>query len=189
MSGARRAGPPPSAPERLTTGRLVLTRPVAADVPEIERLLGDPRVGAWLGGTMAPNAARAAFAAWAAHWDAHGWGMWVARDPRSGVLAGRGGPQLSLNDGEPCVEVGWIVVPQRWGEGLATDIGRASLETAADALAVREVVAKTLPDNAASRRVMEKLGLREERDLGHRGLRHVLYRGPTTPGPAAAPGA
>ena len=36
----------------------------------------------------------------------------------------------------------------------------------------------TLPDNHASRRVMEKIGLRFDRDVVHRGLPHVLYRGP-----------
>jgi RimJ/RimL family protein N-acetyltransferase len=118
--------------------------------------------------------------------------MWVARDPATGALAGRGGPQLSLNVGEPAVELGWVVHPERWGEGLATEIGRASIDVAARVLGVREVVAKTLVDNTASRRVMEKLGLRPEREIDHHGLPHVLYRGParpTTPGPAAAPGA
>ena len=39
----------------------------------------------------------------------------------------------------------------------------------------------TLPDNVASRRVMEKIGLRFDRDVNHRGLAHVLYRGATRP--------
>lgn len=187
MSTERRATPAPRGPERIETAHLVLTRPVAGDQDDIAGLFGDPRVGTWLGGTMTPEEAARAFTAWGAHWEAHGWGMWIARDPVTGALAGRGGPQLSLNDGEPCVELGWVVVPERWGEGLATEIGAASIQVVRDVLGVGEVVAKTLTDNDASRRVMEKLGMSPERDLVHRGLPHRLFRGPTTRGPAAAP--
>ena len=42
--------------------------------------------------------------------------------------------------------------------------------------ALQRVVAYTLPDNWASRRVMEKAGFAYERDVMHVGLRHVLYR-------------
>ena len=184
MSGERRVTHLTGGPERLETARLVLTRPVAADLPDLAALFGDPRVG-WMGG----EATRVMFDRWVAHWTRSLWGMWVARDARTGELAGRGGPELSLNAGEPCVELGWVVAPQRWSEGLGTEIGRASIDMVRDVLGVGEVVAKTLPDNHASRRVMEKLGLRFERELDHRGLPHVLYRGSTTPGPAAAPGA
>jgi [ribosomal protein S5]-alanine N-acetyltransferase len=37
-------------------------------------------------------------------------------------------------------------------------------------------VAFTLPDNVASRRVMEKVGFRYEREVEHVDLPHVLYR-------------
>ncbi len=49
-------------------------------------------------------------------------------------------------------------------------------------LGVREVISLTLHDNRASRRVMEKLGLRYERDVTHAGLPHVLYRRPPAAG-------
>ena len=41
---------------------------------------------------------------------------------------------------------------------------------------MKSVVAFTLPDNTASRRVMEKLGMTYERDIVHADLPHVLYR-------------
>ncbi len=42
--------------------------------------------------------------------------------------------------------------------------------------ALSEVVSYTLPHNAASRRVMEKLGFSYEREIVHADLPHVLYR-------------
>jgi RimJ/RimL family protein N-acetyltransferase len=76
---------------------------------------------------------------------------------------------------EPVVEVGWAVRPDRWGEGLATELGACSLQVAAR-LGIPQVVAYALPHNVASRRVMEKLGMRYDRDFVHGWGSHALYR-------------
>ena len=193
MSGERRAAPAREAPVRLETERLVLLRPKHEDLDELAALLGDPRVGRWLGGTVDLEAASAFLARHIAHWDAHGFGLWTARDRGTGTFIGRGGLHTTLVDGGAEVEVGWAMVPDRWNEGLATELGAAALRVAATGLGLEQVISFTLPDNRASRRIMEKLGLRIEREFDHRGLPHMLYRGPTrparptTPGPAAAP--
>ena len=74
------------------------------------------------------------------------------------------------------MEIGWAVVPERWGEGLGTELARASVAVAFGELGLDTVVAFTQPGNAASRRVMEKAGFVFERDFAHAGLPHVLYR-------------
>ena len=82
----------------------------------------------------------------------------------------------------------WTIAADRWGEGLATELGAAAVEVAARDLGLEELISLTLPENAASRRVMEKLGFAYERDVVQRGLPHVLYRrraGDVAPGPAA----
>jgi RimJ/RimL family protein N-acetyltransferase len=73
------------------------------------------------------------------------------------------------------VEVGWSISPGRWGEGLATEAGRGSLDWAFGPAELDRVVSYTLHDNLASRRVMEKLGLRYLRDFRRRGFDQVLY--------------
>ena len=52
----------------------------------------------------------------------------------------------------------------------------ASVDVAFRQLALRDLVAFTVTDNVASRRVMEKVGFRYERDFMHHDLAHVLYR-------------
>ena len=74
------------------------------------------------------------------------------------------------------VEIGWAVVPDRWGQGLATELGAASVAHAFGPLGLAEVVSFTLVDNRASRRVMEKLGFAYEDEIEYAGLPHVLYR-------------
>ena len=51
-----------------------------------------------------------------------------------------------------------------------------AVEVAFEDLDLEEVVAFTLPDNIASRRVMEKAGFAYDRDIQRAGLPHVLYR-------------
>jgi ribosomal-protein-alanine N-acetyltransferase len=61
-----------------------------------------------------------------------------------------------------------------WGRGIATELGRHALASAAEA-GFERIVAFTRTENLASRRVMEKLGLSYERDFTHAGYPHVMY--------------
>ena len=139
-------------------------------------LLGDPRVGATLGGVATPEMVDGQIARMAADWRTHGFGFYAFADRGSGALVARGGPHPQQVDGTEEVEIGWTVAADRWGEGLATELGAASLDVAFGPLGLVDVVSFTLPDNVASRRVMEKLGFAYERDILHAGRPHVLYR-------------
>jgi ribosomal-protein-alanine N-acetyltransferase len=145
----------------------------------VSALLADARVWPWL--WLQPDAPTEdqiirGLERQIAHWDRHGFGMWLLRDRAEGHTVGRGGLQWTKVEGRDAVEVGWTITPERWGQGLATELARLSLDLAQDPLAIHEVVAFTLPDNLASRRVMEKAGLTLDRDIIHAGAPHVLYR-------------
>lgn len=145
-----------------------------AHYEELCRLLGDPRVGATLGGTRDPEQVRERLTAHTTHWRDHGFGMWLWR--KGDYLVARGGLNCIRVDGVDEVEVGWAVVPELWSQGYATELGAASLRFAFEQAALDNIIAFTLPDNAASRRVMEKLGMAYEKDIVHIELPHVLYR-------------
>jgi RimJ/RimL family protein N-acetyltransferase len=110
------------------------------------------------------------------HWERHGFGLWLLRDRANGQMVGRGGLQFTDAIGGFSVEAAWAIIPRRWGQGLATELARASVKVAFGPLDVRELIAITLPDNHASRRVMEKAGFAYDREIEHVGLPHVLYR-------------
>jgi RimJ/RimL family protein N-acetyltransferase len=156
---------------------------------DLHALLGDPRVGATMGGVLSPARVAALTVTMAGHWERHGFGYWVWREKATGLVVGRGGLQRKHVGGRDEVEVGWTVMPDRWGEGLATELGAAAVRHAFGALGLSEVVAYTTPTNVSSRRVMEKLGFEYERDIEHAELPHVLYRlyagsAPARPGTA-----
>ncbi len=111
-----------------------------------------------------------------AHWESHGFGQWLLRDRSDGLVVGRGGLQYTEVTGQREVEVGWAVLPARWGRGFATELAQTSIQAAFRSLKLDQVIAYTQPDNLASRRVMEKAGLLYEGDFAHEGMSHVLYR-------------
>jgi ribosomal-protein-alanine N-acetyltransferase len=70
-------------------------------------------------------------------------------------------------------EIGWGVSSEFGGQRLGTEIGRAMLELAFDSVGLHRVYAQCRVENGASRRIMEKLGMREEGVLRE----NVLARG------------
>jgi RimJ/RimL family protein N-acetyltransferase len=142
----------------------------------LARLHGDPRVGATLGGVRSRDQVADELAAHERHWAEHGFGYWAVFDAATDEFVGRGGLHRCRVGGRDEVEIGWAVLPERWGQGIATQIARMAAATAFDEHALPDVVAFTLPDNLASRRVMEKAGFAYEREVQHAGLPHVLYR-------------
>ena len=165
--------------ERVETERMILERLRLEHAPEQMRLLLDPRVSAtlWARAELPAEAdVLDGLRAKVDHWDRHGFGMWLARDRDTGEMVGRGGLQYTYTAGLNDVEAGWAVVPERWGQGLATELAQACVEVGFAQLGLLELVAFTLPGNVASCRVMEKAGFTYERDIVHAGLPHVLYR-------------
>jgi RimJ/RimL family protein N-acetyltransferase len=85
--------------------------------------------------------------------------------PRDGAFAGRGGLRRVAIEGRPEVEVGYGLMPERGGQGLATELAGESIRVAFDELQLPELVCFTLPTNRASQRVMEKAGFRYSNDI------------------------
>jgi ribosomal-protein-alanine N-acetyltransferase len=139
-------------------------------------MLADPRVAATMGGARTAKQVAEQLAAAAAAWERDGFGFWMFFEAVTGDPVARGGLGRAEFDGQPEVEIGWTVAPERWGEGLATELGAAALEVASR-LGLDDIVAFTLPHNAASRRVMEKLGFTYEKTAPYKQYGdHVLYR-------------
>jgi RimJ/RimL family protein N-acetyltransferase len=122
-----------------------------------------------------------------AHFQRHGFGLWAVEIPEITRFAGFIG--LSIPSFEapftPCVEIGWRLGPEHWNHGHATEGARAALKFGFAVLQLDEIVSFTVPGNARSIRVMDKLGMTRSAsdDFDHPALpeghplrRHVLYR-------------
>lgn len=162
--------------DEIRTTRLLLRPLSATDLEDFLRMQENPRVMATLGGLRTTEESKASFARLLGDWEKHGFGWWSLRLADSGQFVGRGGLRRVLVEGKDEVEVGYGLLLEFWGRGLATELARESMRIGFNELRLPELVSFTLPTNLASRRVMEKAGFRYERDFIYANLSHVLYR-------------
>jgi RimJ/RimL family protein N-acetyltransferase len=93
-------------------------------------------------------------------WATRGWAQWaVVYKPD--VLIGFLGlmPPAFLPEVMPTVEIGWRLDPDYWGRGLATEGGHAGLRFGFETLGLDHLVSIYEPENVASGRVMQHLGM------------------------------
>jgi RimJ/RimL family protein N-acetyltransferase len=157
------------------TGRLRLDPAGRWSAGDVWRLHYDEAVAAWYPGRWTAQTAERWAAGMGAEWERQGVARWLAYDRASGGLVGRGGLSRRPVDGAERLDLGWMVRGDLWGQGYATEIGRAGLAFAFGDLGAAQVVAITEPHNRRSRAVMERLGMRYARDIAVGGDPFVLY--------------
>lgn len=185
-------------PER-RTARLLLRGFRGEDLEPLAALNADPRVMEHLPGPMSLQDSAAQLARFRQHWEEHGFGWWAVELPGGAPFIGWVGlarPRFEAHF-TPCVEIGWRLAAAHWNQGYATEGAREALRFGWELGSPRleEIVAFTVPGNARSRRVMEKLGMCHDPtdDFEHRRVppghplrRQVLYRIGRGPRPGSA---
>jgi ribosomal-protein-alanine N-acetyltransferase len=137
-----------------------------ADWPAIHRYMSDPIVTRWLPDGPLDETGAQAFARKSAGRIARAVAV-VERE--SGQLVGH----MNFHPwfGRATHEIGWAISSARQNRGYATEAARALMAFAFGTLCCHRVVATCQPENVASWRVMEKLGMRREAHF-----RQGLYR-------------
>lgn len=167
----------------LVTERLVLRPPSPGDLADFVALGADPEVMRYIGVGATQTAAQAGFWLECMLADARhgfptpgapeglpGWLVAIERETQAFVglavltmlspaHAQAIGPELGS---PPHVEVGYRLAPPYWGKGYATEAGRALVDYGFDVTELDRIVAIADVRNAASNRVLEKLGLRTQ---------------------------
>jgi RimJ/RimL family protein N-acetyltransferase len=148
----------------LETERLLLRQFTMDDVDLVVALDADPLVMRYIsGGAATPRdeIVEDVLPAWLSYYQRFaGFGFWAAQARLTGEFVGwfhfRPPPGGALDD----VELGYRLRRSAWGQGYATEGSRALIANGFHELGVRRVFATTMVVNTASRRVMEKSGLR-----------------------------
>lgn len=172
----------------LVTRRLRLRAWRDADLAPFAALNRDAEVMRWFPSTLTTEQSDQMAARHAALLEDQGWGLWATERLDTGAFIGFVGlsaPTWHVAGLTPCVEVGWRLAREQWGNGFAPEAATAVLEFAFAHIALPgdEVVSFTTVRNTKSRRVMEKIGLRLDptREFDHpmtpgwHGQRHVVY--------------
>lgn len=144
---------------RLVTPSTVLTRYVIGDQPELLALYADQRVMRYIEPGRPPEKVKATLQRMDEQWSAHGYGYWVVRRaPGGGPIVGA--VMLMRDEARQDVELGYLVAPDAWGQGLATEACRPVVAAAFEVAKVPFLVARVEAVHGASQRVLAKLGFR-----------------------------
>ncbi|WP_299308922.1 GNAT family N-acetyltransferase [uncultured Croceicoccus sp.] len=148
------------------TSRLVLRDWRAADWARFFRHTNTPAVMRWLGGVLDAEKETAVRDRLLSYRADHGFTFWaVTRKGDGGHMAGEllGFCGLKRSNLEPGpigeMEIGWRLREDAWGHGYAAEAARKSLALAFERFGAPHVIALTVLENTASRRLMERLGM------------------------------
>ncbi len=151
----------------LETARLRLEPWALAHLDALNEMSSDPQVMRYVGGVLrSRDETAASIERQQARWAAHGFGWWSFFEKTTDELIGAGCIQHLAGNVENPLEIGWRLRPDRWGQGYATEAARTMGSFAFDQLKIPVLTAVAVPENTASRRVMERLGMR------FRGIEH-----------------
>jgi RimJ/RimL family protein N-acetyltransferase len=162
----------------LETERLLLREFDEADIetfyllgsdPAIIRYTGDPGGGM----TSIEHALEILRANPLADYKKHGFGRWACVHKESSEVIGFAG--LKYMDERDEVDIGYRLLPQYWGAGFATEAASAALDFGFRSLQLKEIIGLAVPDNAASIRVLEKLGMGFVEMVDYFGLQAAKY--------------
>ena len=173
---------------RVTTQRLLMREWRESDRVPYAEMNGDAEVMRHFPSTLTPQQSDEMIDRMAAAWRDRDFGLWAVERCDTNELIGFVGlwsPSWHA-DFTPCVEVGWRLGKQHWGNGFAPEAATAALDWgfANVGLPGDQIVSFTTEGNINSQRVMQKIGMIRDvdGDFDHPLLpdwvdrRHVLYR-------------
>jgi ribosomal-protein-alanine N-acetyltransferase len=128
------------------------------------QIYSDPDVTRYLpGGKPRPkDKTQAVLEYFVDHNQQHGFTVWAVFDKPDNRFVGHCG--LLYLEGTPDVELAYAFGKAFWGMGIASEAARASLRYGFETVGLARILALAFPDNRASQRVMQKIGMQ------HRGM-------------------
>jgi RimJ/RimL family protein N-acetyltransferase len=163
----------------LETERLTLREFDEGDVPAFYILGSDPAITRFTGDggfTSIEHAREVLCTRPLADYRKYGFGRWACVHKKREEVIGFAGLKY-LEDLQE-VDIGYRLLPAYWGVGLTTEAGRAVLDYGFVQLHLEEIIGLVDPENAASVRVLEKLGLAFDRVMQYQGTdvaRYVIH--------------
>ncbi len=173
----------------LETKRLILRNWRESDLPEFATMNADKRVMEFFPSPLTSLESDALVTKFTKHFADHGYGLWAVEVKGEAPFIGFIGlaiPSFAAHF-TPCVEIGWRIAYEHWGNGYATEGAKAVLQYGFEVLSLKEIVSFTAEINTRSQNVMQKIGMTHNPDddfdhphpsipTGHQLKKHVLYR-------------
>ena len=170
----------------LGTSRLLLRQWRDTDRAPFAALCADPEVMRYFPAPQARESSDRSIDVWTAELGERGWSNWAVEVKNTSAFIGFVGlsiPKRALPF-MPCVEIGYRLAKEHWGQGYATEAGQEALRFGFEDINLNEIVSFTAKLNLPSQAVMRRLGMIDTKeDFDHPALPedsplrpHCLFR-------------
>lgn len=145
----------------------LIMRPLqSSDLDSLTTIWADPKVTRFLPSRGIPiprERVEQSLTSFIDHWKNRSYGVWAIVEDVSSKMIGYCGLRYlnELNE----VEVLYGLAKAYWGKGIATQAALAAIAYGFNVANLDRIIAMALPDNQASRRVIEKAGLKYEKQI------------------------
>jgi [ribosomal protein S5]-alanine N-acetyltransferase len=159
----------------LETPRLRMRRMTHDDVPALLTVFGDPEVMRYYPAPFDGQRMQS-WVDWnQRHYTDFGYGLWALILRATGELIGDCGLVHQQVEGIQEIEIGYHVRRDLWRQGLATEAALACRDYGFTALRSHRLVSLIHPENVASRRVAEKVGMTLRREAVRKTKAACIY--------------
>jgi ribosomal-protein-alanine N-acetyltransferase len=165
-------------PDDFTTLRMTAERLRLHHAEAVHRMHSNVQHMAFIGGVRSETQTAEILLRNLAHWDTHGFGVWVVRAKDSRRVAGRVLLRVMPIDGVDEIELGYSYDPEYWGQGIATEVAKVCMAEAQTHCGFSRFVAVTNPANSASQHVLRKLGFMDSGQIEQDERPLMLFRRP-----------
>lgn len=161
---------------QIETDRLILRHLTIADALELFRTVGDPTVMRyWEGGEdKSIKSTEQRIIEIENHWKTHGFGDWGIIEKESDGLIGFSGLHYIADMAE--VNIGYVLKKSKWRQGFGVETCQAVLDVGFRELGLPVIVTVIWPENIASIKLAERLGLNFWKKFIWQGGERVTYR-------------
>ena len=150
----------------LQIDRLIMEPLQFSDLDSLAAIWSNPEVTKFLPSRGVPiprEKTEKALASFIEHWQKLGYGIWKILEDESDKMVGYGGLRYleELNE----VELLYGLAKEYWGKGIATRAANASVLFGFNQANLDRIIALALPENEASKKVIEKTGFKYEKQI------------------------
>ena len=159
----------------LETEKLILRDLETGDLDSLAVIYADADVMKYIGTgkTFTREQTKASIDRWKAYREKNGYSNWAVADKSSGALIGKCGfSDLPDNLG---IEISYLFTKNRWGKGIASEISLATLDYGFSILNLEKIKGFVYPENTASIRVIEKMGMKFEKEVEYFGVNPRMF--------------
>ncbi|MBS1521534.1 MAG: GNAT family N-acetyltransferase [Bacteroidetes bacterium] len=169
----------------IETPRLVIRQWEEKDYESYINLNADPDVMEYFPSVKTPGETLAQVKRITEYIDQHGYGFWAVERKDNHQFIGFTGicePGFQTHF-TPCIEIGWRLSKENWGQGFATEAALASLDFGFEKLKLKKIYSFTSIHNHRSENVMQRIGMDKAGEFdhpliadGHWLKKHVVYK-------------